>query len=203
VSEVRLSDGSPVEIRALTGADKDGLAAGLERLSPLSRYRRFLTPTPHFTARQLAYLTELDHHDHEALVAIDPSSRDGLAVARYVRSREHPEEAEFAVAVADEWQRRGLGTLLLRQLAARAQAEGITRVSGLVLSENAPMRHLLETLGQVELRDRSGGVLEVSMRLPEDPLGDGRGRLASWIRAAARGHVGTRLGEARARRPRD
>jgi GNAT superfamily N-acetyltransferase len=70
-----------------------------------------LSPTAHLSARQLAYLTEVDHRDHEALVAIEPSSRDGLGVARYVRSRENPREAEFAVAVADDWQRRGLGTL--------------------------------------------------------------------------------------------
>jgi GNAT superfamily N-acetyltransferase len=202
VSAEQLSDGSLVEIRPLTGADKAGLAAGFRRLSPQSRYRRFLSATPELTAKQLSYLTEIDHHDHEALVAVEPSGRHGLGVARYVRLRERPTEAEVAVAVADDWQQRGLGTLLLRHLAARAREEGITSFTGLVLKDNVPMRHVLATLGHVELRDASGDTLEVSLRIPEDPLGDERGRLAGWLRAGALGHLGTRLREARARRDR-
>ena len=176
--------------------DKAGLAAGFERLSELSRYRRFLSPTHHLSTSQLAYLTEVDHHDHEALVAVEPSSRDGLGVARYVRSSEDPEEAECAVAVADDWHRRGLGTLLLRHLAARAREEGIARFTGLVLQENQPMRHLLETLGQVQQRPAQGGVIEVCLQVPDDPLGEDRGRLANWLRAAAMGKLDTRLREA-------
>src|ERR1700730_6834344 len=111
-----LRDGSLVEIRPLGPSDKRGLAAGFQRLSELSRYRRFLSPTAQLSDKQLRYLTDIDHHDHEALVAIDPATRDGLGVARYVRSRARPDEAEFAVAVADDWQQRGLGTALLRRL---------------------------------------------------------------------------------------
>jgi GNAT superfamily N-acetyltransferase len=197
VSAEQLSDGSRIEIRALTAADKDGLEAGFRRLSPLSRYRRFLTAAPELSARQLAYLTDIDHHDHEALVAVEPASRHGLGVARYVRSPERPGEAEVAVAVADDWQQRGLGTLLLRHLAARAREEGITSFTGILLRDNAPMRHVLDALGHVEVRDASGETLEVALRIPEDPLGAGRGRLARWLRAGALGHVGTRLRGAR------
>lgn len=192
--ELELKDGSRVEIRPLTPADKEGLAAGFERLSDLSRYRRFLSPTEHLTARQLAYLTDVDHHDHEALVAVEPSSREGLGVARYVRSHDTPEEAEFAVAVADDWQRRGLGTALLAQLAERALAEGITRFTALVLSDNPPVQHLLERLGQVEQRPAEGGTIEVCLQIPDDRLGaDQTGRLAGWMRAAARGQLESRL----------
>ena len=177
----------------MRGEDKAGLAAGFERLSELSRYRRFLSPTARLTATQLAYLTEVDHHDHEALVAVEPSRRHGLGVARYVRSSEDPDEAEAAVAVADDWQRRGLGTLLLRRLAARAREEGITRFTGLVLESNEPVRHLLRTLGDVQERAAPGGTIEVRLQIPEDPLGEDQGRLAGWMRAAARGLLGTRL----------
>jgi len=82
VTAAELSDGSEVEIRPLDPEDKAGLAAGFERLSGLSRYRRFLSPTSHLSAKQLAYLTEVDHHDHEALAALDQASGRTVGVAR-------------------------------------------------------------------------------------------------------------------------
>jgi GNAT superfamily N-acetyltransferase len=195
VSKVELRDGSRVEIRPLGPDDKEGLAAGFERLSELSPYRRFLSPTAKLTAKQLTYLTEIDHHDHEALVAIEPSSRGGLGVARYVRSPQDPSEAECAVAVADDWQGRGLGTALLGQLAARARVERITRFTGLVLRGNEPMRHLLETLGPVQQRPAGADAIEVSLQLPDPPDSAARDRvLAGWMRAAASGELESSLG---------
>ena len=194
VIEVVLRDGSRVEIRALSAADQAGLASGFERLSERSRYRRFLSPIPQLTPKQLAYFTDVDHHDHEALVAIEPASRDGLGVARYVRSRDDPNEAEFAVAVADDWQGRGLGTALLRQLAARAREEGVTWFTGLVLGENRSMLHMLGTLGDVEQRLGESGTVEVRLHVPEDPQHDEHERrLAGWMRAAATGELESRL----------
>jgi GNAT superfamily N-acetyltransferase len=195
VSKVELRDGSLVEIRPLSADDKEGLAAGFERLSELSRYRRFLSPTAKLTANQLTYLTDIDHHHHEALVAIEPSSRAGLGVARYVRSRQDPWEAECAVAVADDWQGRGLGTALLSQLAARARIERIARFTGLVLRENEPMHHLLEALGPVQQRPAGADAIEVSLQLP-DPRESGERDpvLAAWMRAAASGELESSLG---------
>jgi GNAT superfamily N-acetyltransferase len=192
-SAVALRDGSEVEIRPLGPDDKRGLAAGFRRLSEQSRYRRFLSPTPELSDTQLSYLTEIDHRDHEALVAIDPASRDGLGVARFVRSREDPLEAEFAVAVADDWQRRGLGTALLRHLAARAREEGIARFTGLVSEENQPVAHMLETFGSVERRRVGAGVIEVSLEIPDEPgEPEHEPRLAGWMRAAALGQLTSR-----------
>lgn len=174
--------------------DRAGLAAGFERLSELSRYRRFLSPTARLTNRQLEYLTDVDHHDHEALVAIETASRHGVGVARYVRDPEHPREAEFAVAVADDWQRRGLGTALLRRLAARALEEGITRFTGLVLGDNEPMRQLLETLGDVQQGQAREGTVEVFLQIPDRPLAEERGgQLTEWMRAAAQGQLESSL----------
>jgi GNAT superfamily N-acetyltransferase len=194
VTEVELSDGSRVEIRQLGPDDRAGLAAGFERLSELSRYRRFLSPTSHLTPQQLAYLTEVDHHDHEALVAVEPSGRQGLAIARYVRSGENPREAEAAVAVADDWQRRGLGIVLLRQLAVRARDEGIVCFRGLVLKENEAVRHLLETLGEIQEREADEDTIEVALRIPDRSPGREHDRtLAGWVRAAATGELRSRL----------
>ena len=189
-----LRDGSTVIIRPIVAGDRELLRSGFEQLSERSRYLRFQAPLTTLGERQLDYLTDVDHHDHEALVAIDPSSRDGLAVARYVRSAQNPGEAEFAVAVADDWQRRGLGTALLRQLAARARAEGITRFTGFVLEDNQPMRGLLQSLGEVQQRDTQDGTLEVWLDIPQDPLREEHERrLASWMRAAAAGWLESRL----------
>ena len=196
MTEVELRDGSRVEIRPLGPDDKAGLSAGFERLSELSRYRRFLSPTSRLSSRQLAYLTEVDHHDHEALVAIEPSGRHGLAIARYVRSGENPREAEAAVAVADDWQRRGLGTILLRHLALRARDEGIVCFRGLVLSENEAVRHLLETLGKVEERQADEDTIEVALQIPDrSPRRRHDRALAGWVRAAATGELTSRLKE--------
>ena len=194
VIEIALRDGSRVEIRALSPADKEGLASGFDRLSERSRYRRFLSPIPQLTSRQIAYFTDVDHHDHEALVAIEPASRHGLGVARYVRSRDDPSEAEFAVAVADDWQGRGLGTELLRRLAARAREEEIAWFTGLVLGENRSMLHVLRALGDVEQRPGESGTVEVRLHVPEDPERDEHERrLAGWMRAAATGELDSRL----------
>ncbi len=66
---VALRDGSRVVIRPIEPDDRDALAAGFERLSPESRYRRFFGPMQHLSESYLDYLTQVDHHDHEALVA--------------------------------------------------------------------------------------------------------------------------------------
>ena len=86
-------DGSMIVIRALEPDDKPLLVEGLERMSEESRYRRFLAPKPSFTSAELADLTEVDHHDHEALIAIEPESGEPVGVARYVRDTAQPQVA--------------------------------------------------------------------------------------------------------------
>jgi GNAT superfamily N-acetyltransferase len=81
---------------------------------------------PKLTEGMVRYLTEIDHHDHEAIIALDEQTGEGIGVARYVRDQERPEVAEVAVTVIDDWQGRGLGTLLLEVISARAREEGIT-----------------------------------------------------------------------------
>ena len=71
-----LADGSRLRLRPLGCADRDRLAALFARLSPESRYRRFLSPKPALTARELVYLTDIDRFRHEAVAAVDP--RDGF-----------------------------------------------------------------------------------------------------------------------------
>ena len=160
-----LRDGSRVRIRQVRRTDRDLLVRGFERLSPESRYRRFLTPMHELDERTLRYLTDLDHRDHEAMIALDESG-DGVGVARYVRSAVRPDTAEVAVAVVDRWQGRGLGTLLLRAISARARTEGVRTFTALMLASNHDMMDLFEHLGRVRIVGRAGGTVEIEVAIP-------------------------------------
>ena len=153
-------------VRPIGPDDKRRLSDAFERSSPESRYRRFLSPTNKLQSSQLRYLAEIDHHRHEGIQAVDPHTDDGVGVARFVRSPEDPSLAEVAVAVDDEWQGRGLGTVLLHDLAARAREEGIKRFSASVLAENKPMIGAFHKLGEVRVSGRDTGVVELLIELP-------------------------------------
>ena len=179
----RLRDGAQIEIRPISPDDREELAAGMRRLSPESRYRRFFTPTSELSEAQLTYLTEVDHHDHEALVAIEPGTEHGIGVARFVRSPADAETAEVAVAVADFWQGRGVATALLDRLAERARAEGVRRFSADILAENRPMLELIGELGDAHVIERDQGTVTVVVELPPEGIG---AALREALRAAAR-----------------
>jgi RimJ/RimL family protein N-acetyltransferase len=179
----RLRDGEQILVRPIRPDDREELAAGVRRLSPKSRYRRFFTPTSELSASELSYLTEVDHHDHEALVALEPDSLHGIGVARFVRSREDPELAEVAVAVADSWQNRGVATVLLDRLTQRAREEGVHRFSAEILADNRPMLDLIDELGDVTMRNLDHGSFEIEVELPPEGIGAG---LRESLRAAAR-----------------
>jgi GNAT superfamily N-acetyltransferase len=179
--EVELRDESWVGIRPIEADDKEALLAGFLRLSDDSRYKRFLTPMETLTTSQLAYLTEVDHRDHEALIAFDLSNGDVVGVGRYVR--ESPDRAEAAVTVADDWQGKGLGTALTRVLAGRAVEEGITCFTALLLAENKEMVGLLAGVGEVEVTAREGEAIQVLVPLAPEVVKDPA--LRSVLRAVA------------------
>jgi RimJ/RimL family protein N-acetyltransferase len=179
-----------IEIRPIRPEDREVLADGVRRMSAESRYRRFFSPLDHLSEQQLTYLTEVDHHDHEALVALEEGTRQGIGVARFVRSENDPENAEVAVAVADDWQGRGIGGELLHRLTERAREEGVKRFSASTLEENRPMRHLLAELGDLRVTDRAAGTMDVEVDLPDEGIGAG---LRETLRAAAGGLLQMRL----------
>ena len=127
----------------------------------------------------------MDHCDHEALVALDPETRTGVGVARYIRSEDDPTVAELAVAVVDDWQRRGVGTRLVTELARRAREEGINSFTGLVLADNDVMLNLISELGRVRATHQEHGTVELTVDLPES----GPGQLKGLLRAVGRGQV--------------
>ena len=178
-----LRDGTPIVIRPVAPEDREALRESFERLSPESRYRRFLAPMAHLSESQLTYLTRVDHHDHEALVALAEEGGEGLGIARFVRL-EDPDAAEVAVAVADSCQGRGLGTVLLAHLLARARQEGIERFTATVLADNRGSLEVLSTLGHTTVGPPQGGAVELTIDLLDEA--DPDAALAAVLRAAAR-----------------
>ena len=156
---VVLRDGSQVQIREVRGSDAPLLADGFARLSARSRQQRFLSPKHSLSAAELRFLTEVDHHDHEAIGALNPADGRGVGIARYIRAPDDPQAAEIAVTIADDWQGRGLGTELLARLSDRARQEGICRFTATVAYGNAAMATLLQNMG-AELAGHDHGTVD-------------------------------------------
>ena len=162
-----LPDETPLLVRPIRPDDKALLARGLSELSPASVQRRFLSPKPHFTRSELRYLTEVDGHDHVALVAVDPAHPDRLiGVARWVRLHDDLEAAEVAVVVGDDWQGRGVGTLLGEAVAEEARLQGVRRFTATMQSDNVPAHRLMARLtDHLERQHQGAGVSEVVLEL--------------------------------------
>jgi RimJ/RimL family protein N-acetyltransferase len=159
-----LRDGSRVLIRQVRSEDAPLLADGFGRLSARSRWMRFMMAKPRLTAAELRYLTDVDHRDHEALGALDRSGGRGVGIARYVRDAGDPQAAEIAVTVVDEWQGRGLGTVLLARLSDRARQEGIGRFTALAAADNLAVARLLAGMG-ADVIHREAGTLRYELEL--------------------------------------
>jgi RimJ/RimL family protein N-acetyltransferase len=185
---VELRDGGEIAVRPIEPTDRERLHRAFHRLSPESRYRRFFSPLTELSERDLSYLTEIDHRNHEALAALDPATDEIVGVARYVRGEES-HLAEASIVVADDWQHRGVATALLERLAPLAQWAGISHFVALILSDNREAIELFQQFapGEPPRRSRSGNV-ELLIELPDE--GRIRGTpLGRALRDAARGLV--------------
>jgi RimJ/RimL family protein N-acetyltransferase len=163
----QLPDGTQILIRPIEATDKLRLSVALSRLSRETIRARFLAAKPRLTSAELRYLTEVDGHDHIALVATLASDPESIvAVARCVRFSDAPDTAEFAIVVGDPLQGRGLGSLLARELAAAARSAGIRRFSATMAGENVAVRRLIAHFTRtLEHEHVSHGVREVVVEL--------------------------------------
>ncbi len=189
-----LRDGARIRVRQGHSSDRELLLRGFQRLSPESRYRRFLAPLPELSEDMVRYLTEIDHHDHEAMIAVDERTGEGIGVARYIRDTGRQQVAEVAVTVIDDWQGRGVGTLLLEVISARAREEGITTFTAFLLATNDEMLDLLKRLDRVRVIDREPGRVEIEVPIPELGLGP---TLKKLLQIVARDDVAVPLSERR------
>ena len=162
--ELLLNDGTRLRLRPLTREDRDGLLSLFHRLSEESRWRRFMSPKPSLAPRELDYMTDIDHVAHEAFAAVDERDGSLVGVARYVRHTGTETTAELAVEVADELQRRGIGTALCMRVIERAQENGFTVLTATALWSNQPARRLLRNLGFLARRSQ-GREIELALVL--------------------------------------
>jgi RimJ/RimL family protein N-acetyltransferase len=163
--QMTLVDGARLRVRPIVPADREPLADAFDRLSDRSRLQRFLGPKPRLSARELDYLTDVDHVTHEAIIAIDEASGAIVGVGRYATAEADAVAADMALVVVDDWQQRGIGRGLALRLVERACANGIERLTGMALADNVRVRSLLERLG-FHVGAASNGVVEVELDVP-------------------------------------
>jgi GNAT superfamily N-acetyltransferase len=180
-------DGHRVRVRAVSPEDLEPLRRMFARLSPKSIYRRFHMAYPVVPEWMVDYSVCVDHDARESLVAV--AGRDIVGQAMYVRQED---EAELAVVVEDTWQRRGIGKLLLGELAAIAWRRGIEAFTGAVLHENSQMLGLASAVGAGRTYSVEDGAYLI--RVPLRPR-DGHGAV---VARGHRGRIGSKTGAATA-----
>ena len=148
VKHLTLADGAAITIRPIRPEDAAMEQAFVRSLSHESRYFRFMDSLRELSPRMLAHFTQVDYDRHMALIVV---ARNGdeeteIAVARYVVA-DDGHSCEFAIVVADQWQRRGVGALLMRTLMDAARSRGLTAMFGEVLASNHKMLQHMARLG--------------------------------------------------------
>jgi RimJ/RimL family protein N-acetyltransferase len=145
----RLSDNTLLFIREIRADDQQRLADSLANLSEASVRKRFLGPKPTLSTAELRYLTEVDGHDHYAIVAMPAGEEEQIsAVARFVRLDDDPRAAEAAIVVCDSLQGKGLGKTLARLLADTARERGVSRIHATMYSQNGPAHALMRVIAE-------------------------------------------------------
>ncbi|MEW6131139.1 MAG: GNAT family N-acetyltransferase [Acidobacteriota bacterium] len=170
---VKLRDGSRLSLRPIKPDDDVKLLDLYRRLSPTSLYHRFFTvpkPDPNYAK----YLADVDAKNHFALVA--EFHNQIVGVARFHRGDESSQRAEAAVTVADDWQGKGVGSMLLKKLAAVAVQQTITEFECQVALDNEAMKRLLSHSGFKLTSEVKEGRLYITLLLKRD-AGQPRKRL--------------------------
>lgn len=145
------TQGLRVRLRPITPDDRQRVLEGLRKISEETSYHRFFTPQFMPNEAQLRYLTEVDGDRHVAIGAVDADdpTEPGLGAARYVRLEDDPTVAEAAALVIDDYQRHGVGALLLAALNRHAYEHGVRAFRAYVMQENTDFLDYLRSLGTV------------------------------------------------------
>lgn len=168
--QIRLADGTPAIVRPLRPDEGNKLADGMRRLSSDSRRKRFLSAKSHLSRRELEFLTCCDQINHLAigLVITDEDGRElqSVAVARCIRDAGDQALGDVAIVVADEWQRRGVGKILIDHLARLSWDAGMRRWRAHFFADNVAPRRLMERIGKkIDEQLEGAGVVKVVFEL--------------------------------------
>ena len=147
-----LEDGKKLTLRHIAPDDADREQAFVRKLSVQSRYLRFHGTIKKLNEKELESMTNPDPQKSEALIILCQGeiTEEEIGVARFIIDADG---CEFAIVVADEWQKRGLGTRLMKALISHAQSRGIKKMHGSVLAENASMVRFAQKFGFEECTD--------------------------------------------------
>ena len=168
---LELTDGTKVHVRPIVPEDEPLLIDAVAAMAERTVYFRFFSPLKRLPDALAHRLAVVDYNDRFAIVGTThkPGGKQRIVgVARYDRAAE-TDVAETAVAVVDEFQRRGLGSALLTILGKVAREHGIKTFTLIVLPENQQMLGLLRKMGWIHHAKLTGGVYEISFDLPEEP----------------------------------
>ena len=165
---VPVRDGSILYLRPVLPGDIERTTNGPVEFSGETLYRRFQSiRVPSKTL--MAYLFEVDYLEHFVFVLTDGPDGPVVADARFVRDEADPAVAEIAFIVGDAYQGRGIGTLLMGAISVAAGYDGVQRFTARVLSDNQPMRAILDRFGATWHRDDLGVVVtEIDVPQPGD-----------------------------------
>jgi GNAT superfamily N-acetyltransferase len=158
---VTLTDGAVVELHPMQPEDAVQLVKFHGTLSPDTTYLRYFSFHPQLSEKELHRFTHVDHTDREALVAV--VGDEIVGVARF--DRQGDDEAEVAFVIADAWQGRGLGPLLLQHLAERARAVGVKTFVADTLPRNRPMLSVFRHAGLPYEEHFVAGTIRVELTL--------------------------------------
>ncbi len=138
-------------MRHIAPADAAREQAFVHGLSPESSYLRFHGTIKDLSKKDLEKFTEPDSRNAVALIVLrsGETGEEEIGVARYVIDQDGA-NCEFAIVVADTWQKRGIGTRLMNSLIKHLQASGVKRISGSVLRRNSVMLKFVKQMGFVE-----------------------------------------------------
>jgi RimJ/RimL family protein N-acetyltransferase len=185
--ETRLRDGTPTLIREVTPEDADLLRLGFDHLSEESRHYRFFGAISDLSDEQVAAFTSPSDREHVALGAarITPDGLDPAGTARYAALPGDSRSAEFSLTIVDDYQGRGLGSLMFGLLIAVAKANEIDSLVGYVLRGNDAMLHFMHAMGARREPGPDRGVFRVTLDLDHDLPDTALGDTARHAEAAA------------------
>src|SRR5215204_4555232 len=167
---VELPDGSSIAYHAIAPENASALQRFHHRLSERSIYLRFFAAKPELSDREAGYFTNVDGMNRFALVAVDPERAEEIIGVVSFDREGTTERAEYAAGVEDSWQGRGLGLALTRRLIEASLKRGVRTFTGIALTENTRMLHLLRDLGLPErIRHEDGtDYVEIDLSPPQN-----------------------------------